>query len=248
MTPSGNTILMTGGTSGIGLALARAFLAQGNEVIIASRRQSAVDQAVAENPGLKGYVLDVAEPASFPAFVAKVMAAHPKLNVLFNNAGIMQAEKLLDADPAIAEATIAINLLGPIRLTAAFLPHLLAQPKSTIVNTTSGLAFVPLALTPTYSATKAALHSYTQSLRYQLRDTPVEVLELAPPEVGTELMPGQSKSPTALPLEDYISETMSIFAQQPTPAEVLVQRVNFLRRAEAEGRFDETFAVINSRH
>jgi uncharacterized oxidoreductase len=167
--------------------------------------------------------------------------------VLVNNAGIMRAENLTDAQAALpdAEAMIATNLLGPIRLSTALLPHLMAQHASTIINVSSGLAFVPLAITPTYSATKAALHSYTQSLRYQLRDTSVEVLELAPPMVQTDLMPGQAVNPMGMPLADYVSEVMGLLAQNPTPAEICVDRVHILRGAEREGRFDQVFAMIN---
>lgn len=244
MTPGGNTILITGGTSGIGLVLAIALQAQGNQVIVAGRRQALLDE-IGRTHGLATQALDVTDGDAIPAFAAAVTAAHPALNVLVNNAGIMQAERLADADTAIAEAIVATNLLGPIRLTAALLPHLMAQPKSTIINVTSGLAFVPLAATPTYSATKAALHSYSQSLRHQLKGTAVEVLELAPPAVQTDLMPGSRTNPFGMPLDDFISATMAVLATDPTPPEVLVQRVQVLRRAEAEGRHDAAFAIVN---
>jgi uncharacterized oxidoreductase len=228
MTPQGNTILITGGTS-----------------IIAGRRKALLDD-LAVRHGLAAYELDVADPEAIATFASTVTAAHPALNVLINNAGIMMAEQVADADVTTAEAIVAINLLGPIRLTAALLPHLLTQPIATIANVTSGLAFVPLASTPTYSATKAALHSYTQSLRHQLRESRVEVLELAPPAVQTDLMPGHAANPNSMPLGDYIDETMALLATVPTPPEILVQRVNFLRRAEAEGRFDAVFGMLNA--
>ncbi len=246
MTPNNNTILITGGTSGIGLALARALTAQGNKVIIAGRRQAALDQITAETPAITGYPLDVTDAAAITAFAARVVAAHPDLNVLINNAGIMLAEDLTTPDYlADAEAMVVTNLLGPIRLTAAFMPHLRAQGRASVINVTSGLAFVPLTRTPTYSATKAALHSWTQSLRHQMRGSSVEVLELAPPAVQTDLMPGQATSAHAMPLADYIAEVMALLAQDPTPAEVCVQRVGFLRRAEAEGKFDAVFTMLN---
>ncbi len=159
----------------------------------------------------------------------------------------MLAEDLKAPSPGLAEAeaTVATNLLAPIRLTAALMPHLLAQPKATIVNVSSGLAFVPLVVTPTYSATKAAIHSYTVSLREQLRGTSVEVLELIPPGVQTDLMPGQAENPHMMPLEDFMSETMALFARQPTPPEICVERVGFLRQAEAQGRFDQVLAALN---
>ena len=180
MNSTGNTILITGGGSGIGRGLAEALQALGNQVIIAGRRKQALEETAAANPGMKSIPLDIESPAAIRAFAAKIAAEFPSLNVLINNAGIMRAEKLFaqQSDLADAEATVATNLLGPIRLIAVLLPHLLKQPRATIINVSSGLAFVPLAITPTYCATKAAIHSYTQSLRYQLKNTPIEVLEL----------------------------------------------------------------------
>jgi uncharacterized oxidoreductase len=247
MTPSGNTILVTGGTSGIGRELAIRLHQAGNMVIVAGRRQALIDELTAAHPGMSGYVLDVADGEAIQTFAAQVVADHPALNVLFNNAGIMVAEDLTAAPGFLptAEATVVTNLLGPIRLTAALLPHLLAQSRAAILNTTSGLAFVPLAATPTYSATKAALHSYSQSLRHQLRHTAVEVIEVAPPGVQTDLMPGHAENEQMMPLADYIDETMALLTQQPTPVENTVGRVQFLRRAEAEGRFDQAFAALN---
>lgn len=247
MTPNGNTILITGGSSGIGRELAVRLHQAGNTVIVAGRRQALIDELTAANPGMSGYVLDVADGDAIQAFAAKVVADHPALNVLFNNAGIMVVEDLTAAPGFLptAEATVVTNLLAPIRLTAALLPHLLAQPRAAILNTTSGLAFVPLAATPTYSATKAALHSYSQSLRHQLRNTAVEVIEVAPPGVQTDLMPGHAENEQMMPLADYIDETMALLTQQPTPVENTVGRVQFLRRAEAEGRFDQAFAALN---
>lgn len=247
MKTTGNTILITGGASGIGLALAVAWQAMGNTVIVAGRRKSALDAATKTHPGLIGYELDVENAASIKGFAARIAQDHPGLNVLVNNAGIMRAENLKSPQDSLAdaEATIATNVLGPIRLTSALLPHLMGRAAATIINVTSGLAFVPLAITPTYSATKAAMHSYTQSLRHQLRETTVEVLELAPPMVQTDLMPGQAVNPMGMPLAEYIAEVMALLAQNPTPAEICVDRVQILRRAEVEGRFDQVFAMIN---
>ena len=246
MNPTGNTILITGGGSGIGRELARSFHELGNRVIVAGRRREALDEVTASYPGIASMVLDVENADAIRDFAVRIVAEHPALNVLVNNAGIMRQEDLTaDAFLADAEAMIATNVLGPIRLTAALLPRLRAQARSTIVNVTSGLAFVPLAATPTYSATKAAMHSYTLSLRHQLRDTAVEVIELAPPGVQTDLTPGQATREGYMPLADYIAETMALFARQPTPQEVLVERVKMLRNAEAEGRFDAVFGVLN---
>ncbi|MBK8695908.1 MAG: SDR family oxidoreductase [Deltaproteobacteria bacterium] len=247
MKTSDNTILITGGATGIGRGLAEAFHARGNRVIIAGRRKEVLDEVTAANPGMHAYVLDVADADAVRAFAQRVTVEHPTLNVLINNAGIMRAERLLaQADHlADAEAMAITNLLGPIRLTAALLPALQKRPRSTIINVTSGLAFVPLAMTPTYSATKAALHSYTQSLRSQLKGTTTEVIELAPPAVQTDLMPGSATNPRAMPLKEYIDEVMGIFEASPGAEEVCVERVKFLRNAEAEGRFAQVFQMLN---
>jgi len=192
-----NTILITGGGSGIGRALAEALHAEGNQVIIAGRRKQVLDEAVAANPGMKAAALDVADGDAIARFAEQMKHDYPALNVIIHNAGTMRTESLLRGDIADAEAIVATNLLGPIRLTAALLPFLLSKPQATIMTVSSGLAFVPLALTPTYCATKAAIHSYTQSLRYQLQHTKVQVLELVPPYVQTELLgPGQATNPT----------------------------------------------------
>jgi uncharacterized oxidoreductase len=246
MNITGNTILITGGGSGIGRGLAEALQAQGNQVVIAGRRRALLEETVAANPGMKFLALDVEGGASVRAFAERVAAEFPALNVLVNNAGIMRAEKLLEQQESLAdaEAIVATNLLGPIRLTAALLPLLRRQAHSTIINVSSGLAFVPLALTPTYSATKAALHSYTCSLRYQLKDTTTEVLEIIPPYVQTELMNG-AEDPRAMPLKEYIAETMGLLSTQPTPAEICVKNVHGLRFAAENGRFDATFKGLN---
>ncbi|HEY0234278.1 MAG TPA: SDR family oxidoreductase [Afipia sp.] len=250
MKPTGNKILITGGTSGIGLRLAQEFQKLGNKIIIAARRQASIDEVVAANPGITGYVLDVDSPSSITDFAARVTAEHPDLNVLLNNAGIMKVEPNGDnpIDLAIAEATVTTNLLGPIRLIAALLPHLRRQPQATIINISSGLAFVPLAVTPTYNATKAAIHIYTMSLRRLLQNTSVEVLELIPPSVQTNLFPGHAEDPNAMPLEPFIAETMAEFQRHPTPPEIKVKLVSFLRDAEAEGRFEQAFDILNESH
>ncbi len=246
MNLTGNTVLITGGGTGIGRGLAERFHALGNQVIIAGRRQSMLDETTAANPGMKSMTLDVESADAIRDFAAKVVADFPTLNVLINNAGIMRAEKMSDQhiDLADAEAIITTNLLGPLRLTAALLPHLMKQQHAAIMNVSSGLAFVPLVFTPTYCATKAAIHSYTQSLRYQLKSTPVEVLELIPPYVQTNLMDG-AEDPRAMPLEKFISEVMLILDSKPSPLEISVENVKFLRNAEVENRYDATFAGLN---
>ena len=200
---------------------------------------------VAAHPGMARVVFDVEDGAAMPGFVAGLIAAHPGLNVLINNAGVMRAEDLT-ADPvdlADAEATVVTNMLGPIRLTAALLPHLQRQSRAAVVNMTSGLAFVPLALTPTYSATKAALHSYSQSLRHQLRKTPVEVIEIAPPAVRTDLMASSRGNPNAMDLAPFIAEVMALLAAGGE--EVLVDHVKRLRFAEQSGSLAGVFGMLN---
>jgi uncharacterized oxidoreductase len=247
MNLTGNTILITGGGSGIGRGLAEELHNLGNQVVIAGRRQHALDETTAANPGIKSLQLNIESPSAIRAFAARLVAEFPKLNVLINNAGIMRAEKLHAQQPdlADAESIITTNLLGPIRLIASLLPHLEKQPRATIINVSSGLAFLPLVFTPTYCATKAAIHSYTQSLRYQLRATSIEVLELIPPYVATDLMSGAS-DPRAMPLDKFIGEVMEIMRTQPTPPEICVENVKRLRFAAESGHYDAIFQGLNS--
>ncbi len=241
-----NTILITGGGSGIGRALAEEFHAEGNEVIIAGRRKELLDETVAANPGMKFAVLDIGDGDSIISFAAQLQADFPALNVVIHNAGIMKTESLLRGDLTDAEETIATNLLGPIRLTAALLPALLSQKHAVIMTVTSGLAFVPLALNPTYSASKAAIHSYTQSLRYQLKDTAVQVLELVPPYTKTALTgERQANDPTAMPLEDFIAEAMNILRTSPEAVEICVERVKAQRFADSTGDYDSFYTKFN---
>jgi len=241
-----NTILITGGGSGIGRGLAEAFMALGNKVIITGRRKQALDETTKANPGMIPLTLDVEDPEAICTFAAKITADYPTLNVLINNAGIMRLENLLaQTDLADAQAIINTNLLGPIRLTAALLPRLMMQSHSTIMNVTSGLAFVPLAPTPTYCATKAALHSYTQSLRYQLRGTQTQVLELIPPYVATHLLNGAS-DPRAMPLDQYITQVMDILKSQPDVTEICVENVKRLRYAAEGGGYQAIFQGFNN--
>jgi len=248
MNTTGNTILITGGGSGIGRGLAEAFHALGNRIIIAGRSQKTLDAATAANPGMKSLTLDIADAQSIRAFAAQVTEAYPQLNVLVNMAGVAVPENLREQKEPLAdmEGMIATNLLGPLRLTAALLPTLEKQPNATVMNVTSGLAFVPLAMTPTYCATKAAIHSYTQSLRYQLQDTSVEVLELVPPYVQTELMGGRgANDPAAMPLSDYIAEVMQIITTQPEATEICVERAKEQRFAERSSDYDAFFKNFN---
>jgi uncharacterized oxidoreductase len=245
-----NTILITGGGSGIGRGLAEAFHRLGNQVIIAGRGRKTLDETTGANSGMKSLTLDVSDSKSIQSFAAQVTKDYPSLNVLINNAGMMRPENVLEAPKLLsdAEAIITTNLLGPIRLTAALLPSLRKQPRATIMNVSSGLAFVPLAMTPTYCATKAAIHSYTQSLRYQLKATKVEVIELIPPYVQTTLMGDQqANDPNAMPLNEFIDEVMAILKSQPDVKEICVKRVYPLRYAAEKGRneYEAFFTQFN---
>jgi len=246
MKTTGNSILISGGGSGIGLALAQRWHDAGNTVIITGRNAAKLDAAIAGRPNMIAKSLDVTDPAAIAAFAAEIVAAHPEINVLVNNAGIMNAEDVgTKRDLTQAEATVVTNILGPIRLTDALVDHLAAQDDAAIVNVTSGLAFVPFPKAPTYSATKAAMHSYTVALRVQLEGK-VEVIELAPPAVRTDLTPGQSTREGYMPLDDFADEVMSLFAVEPTPEEILVQNVLPLRNAEANGSFPQVLAMLKS--
>ncbi|WP_298397301.1 SDR family oxidoreductase [Sphingobium sp.] len=246
MQATGNTILITGGGSGIGAALAHEFHVAGNQVIIAGRRQAALDAVVAAHPGMAAMTLDMEDPTAIAAFAAKLVADFPALNAILLNAGIMVTEDKIDL--AIAEATVATNLLGPIRLAHALLPHLEAQPAATILTVSSGLAFVPLAATPTYSATKAAIHGWSIALREQLKATSVDVVEIVPPGVQTDLMPGHAENEQMMPLADFIAETMALLRQEPALDEIHVERVKFLSEATKRGEFAQVFGTLNGAH
>src|SRR6185369_9449492 len=188
MNLTGRTILITGGSAGIGLAFALKFVDRGNEVIVTGRRQAVLDDVKAKYPKLHTIQSDVADPAQVAALAARVKAEFPKLDVLVNNAGVMLYKNL--ATPAVdlagLMAEMDVNVGGTIRTTSAFVDVLIAN-KGTVINISSALAFVPLPCVPIYSATKAAIHSYTQSLRFQLEEAGVEVIEVMPPTVKTEM-------------------------------------------------------------
>ena len=246
MQMSGNTILITGGGSGIGRGLAEAFQAIGNKVVISGRRKHALDETAARNDGMKALVLDIKNPEAIRSFAAQLEKDCPDLNAVIHNAGINRAQDVKSGGVADAEEIVTTNLLGPIRLTAALLPMLLAKPRAAIMTVSSGLAFAPMAITPAYCATKAAIHSYTQSLRYQLGNTSVQVLELIPPYVQTELMGAwQANDPRAMPLNEFIAETMNILKSSPDATEICVERVKPLRFAERNGDYDAFLKNFN---
>lgn len=247
MKTSGNTIFIPGATSGIGLALAVRLHDAGNTVIVGGRRQRLLDEIAAQHPGIEGVAIDTSDAASIVRVSAEVIERWPATNVVIAMAGIMRPERVLSPDfLATAEATIVTNLLGPLRLVAAFTEHLQSKPDAAIVTVSSGLAFVPLPATPTYSATKAAIHSLSISLRQQFAATSVEVLELAPPAVQTELM-GQSDNPEYMPLDEFADEVMALLAGPAERGEILVERVKPLRFAEINGSFEQVFAMLAAR-
>ena len=244
---SGNTIFIPGATSGIGLALALRLQAEGNTVVVGGRRTDLLDRIAAEHPGIGTVVIDTTDPASIEKAAQQVIADHPELDVLVTMAGIMRAEDWTTPDGflATAEQTVTTNLLGPIRLIAAFIEHLRSRPRATIMTVSSGLAFAPLRITPTYNATKAAIHMLSESIRLQLAGTGVEVIELEPPSVRTDLMPGQAESDFAMPLDDFVTEVVDLIRAQPGATEIQVENVKFLRYGEARGDYDQVVATLN---
>lgn len=226
---TGNTIFITGGGSGIGRGLAEAFHKRGNQVIISGRRKGYLAETIKANPGMQSIELNVADPASIAAVARKLIADYPKLNVLINNAGIMQID---DAASVVGEdllvSTITTNLLGPIRMTSALIEHLKKQDSATVIHVSSALGFVPLAMTAVYSSTKAALHSYSLSQRYKLKGSSVKVLELAPPWVRTDLLgSANNNDPRAMPLAEFIDEAMKVLGTDAD--EILVERAKAFR-------------------
>ena len=249
MNINGNTIFIPGGTGGIGLTLALALQAKGNTVIIGGRKVDQLARIGAEHPGISTVRIDCADPASVQAAAAEVLATHPDLNVLVTMAGIMQIEDWHRPDGflASAEAVITTNVLGPIRLIAAFVEHLAGRPAATIMTVSSGLAFVPLKATPSYCASKAAIHQLSESLRLQLADTSIEVVELVPPSVATDLVPGQRESPVAMPVDAFVAEAVELLEAHPDAHEIQVENVKVLRFAEVGGHYDEVVAGLNGR-
>ncbi|MEU1837437.1 SDR family oxidoreductase [Micromonospora chersina] len=248
MNISGNTIFIPGSTSGIGLALALALKARGNTVIIGGRRTDLLEKIAAEHPDIDTVAIDTADPASIEAAAREVLAKHPDLNVLVTMAGIMRVEDWHRPETflASAEQIVTTNVLGPIRLIGAFIEHLQAQPDATIMTVSSGLAFAPLKVTPSYNASKAAIHMLSESLRLQLADTTVKVVELEPPAVRTALLPGQETSEFAMPLDEFVAEVVALIEAQPDAREIQVERVKFLRYGEARGDYDQVVATLNA--
>lgn len=247
---SGNTILITGGATGIGLALAETFMRKGNEVVICSRREDKLVQAKDKFSQLQTMKCDVADPENRKLLYNWVAGNHKDLNILINNAGI---QKEIDfkkgtTDLQGEENEIDINLQAPVHLSALFVPHLMAQKEAAIVNISSGLAFIPIAMMPVYCATKAALHSFSLSLRYQLRDTSIKVFEIIPPTTDTELDRGarQRRSQTDRGIKPEIIAEATIEAIDKDDFEVAVGQAQFLRTS-SRNEPERVFQMINER-
>ncbi|TPW27724.1 SDR family oxidoreductase [Pararhizobium mangrovi] len=249
MNMTGNTILVTGATSGIGRALAEAFHDRGNTVVVTGRRTSHLEAITADRPAITGIILDIGDGEAVAACARDVGERFPDLNIVLANAGISRTEDMSaqDWNASDAQAIVDTNILGVIRTATAFLPLLRQRRDATFLATSSNLAFIPRADFPTYCASKAFLHSWLQSLRHQLRHVPVEVLELAPPYVRTELTgTGQASDERAMALDVYVAEVIDILERQAHPAgEILVERDRARRFAERDGRYEETFAAMN---
>ncbi len=243
---SGNTVLVTGGGSGIGRGLAVALHGAGNRVIVAGRRPAPLRAVADSHPGIECLLLDVCDPASMRHLVDRVDHDFPDLNIVINNAAAMAIEDAMTPDPVTAATIVSTNLLGPITLTSLLMPRLLGRQRGAIINVTSALAFVPLAAAPTYCATKAGLHSYTESLRHQLRKSQIQVIEIAPPRVRTDMTgPADER---AIDVDEFVEQVMSALRSRPEDTEIIVDASRKLRYAERIGTYAEQFAVINQRY
>lgn len=243
MNTRSHVVLITGGASGIGGALAERFLKAGNEVIVCGRRGDKLREFQSTHPGVRTRVCDVEDESQRDALVEWAVEAHPGLDVLVNNAGIQCRLRLVNGGVQWKDARqeIEINFAAPIHLCMLFLRHLQNQQRPAIVNVTSGLAFVPLAVAPIYCATKAALHSFTLSLRRQLSDTPIEVIEIAPPAVNTDLG-GPGLHTRAMPLDEFAD---AAFAQLAAGAQEVTYGFSERSSRASRQELDEIFARMN---
>ncbi|MGI5139909.1 MULTISPECIES: SDR family oxidoreductase [unclassified Streptomyces] len=236
---SNRTVLIVGGTSGIGRELARRFAAAGSTVAVGGRSPKALSELAGEGFGTFG--IDVTDGVSVARARDAVLAQYPDLDTVVTMSGVMLLEDLRDsAHFETAQTTIDTNLVGTIRVIDAFTPHLVERGAGTFITVTSGIAFLPFPPMPTYAASKAAVHAYSEALRVQLDGTGVGVVELVPPAVATA---GQEKvNPHALPLDDFAAEVMQLLSQDLTPDEILVERVLMHRWAERDGTYDDLVA------
>lgn len=236
---SNRTVLVVGGTSGIGRELARRFAAAGSTVAVGGRSPEALSALAGE--GFGTFPLDVTDGSSVASVRDAVLARYPELDTVVTMAGVMLLEDLRDpAHFAAARTTIDTNLVGTVRVIDAFTPHLVGRGAGTFVTVTSGIAFLPFPPMPSYAASKAGVHAYSEALRAQLNGTGVGVVELVPPAVATA---GQAEvNPHALPLDDFATEVMQLLSQEPTPDEILVNGVLTHRWAEREGTYADLVA------
>ncbi|WP_251151066.1 SDR family NAD(P)-dependent oxidoreductase [Cellulosimicrobium sp. Marseille-Q4280] len=243
-----STVFIPGATSGIGLALAVALHGQGSTVVVGGRRTELLEQIAAEHPGIDSVRIDTTDPESIESAAKEVLERHPDLDTLVAMAGIMRVEDWHHPEGflATAEETFTTNVLGPVRLVGAFVEHLQTRPHATIVTVSSGLAFAPLQATPSYDASKAAIHMLSEALRLQLADTSVRVTELVPPSVATDLLPGQRESSFAMPLDEFVNEVIDLLRTRPDAHEILVERVKFLRHGEARGDYADVVRTLNA--
>jgi uncharacterized oxidoreductase len=234
------TVFIAGATSGIGLELARRFAVAGSTVIIGGRRTDLLGEIAGE--GFATVQIDVTDQASVDRARDTILGTHPSLDTIVTMSGIGIPEDLRDpAHFSAAEHTIDTNLLGTIRVIDAFTPHLIGRGAGTIITVTSGIGFLPFPVMPTYAASKAAVHAYSEALRAQLDGTGIDVAELVPPAVATT--PEHARlNPHALDLADFATEVMDLLQTNPTPHEILVKGVLMHRWAERDGTYDELVA------
>lgn len=248
MRTTGNTIFLPGGTSGIGRGLAERFAARGDRVVVGGRRQELLDEIAAGSDRIEAVRIDTSDAASIREVSAEVQERFPETNVLLAMAGIMRPEDVTTGGfLETAEATITTNLLGPIRLWAAWAEFLQGRPDAALITVSSGLAFTPLALTPTYDATKSGIHALSDAWRLQLAGSGVQVVELVPPAVQTDLMPGPNTT-QAMPLAEYLDETVRLLEEQPDAEEILVERVKPLRFSEVDGKRGDLMRMLAGTH
>ncbi|WP_033278525.1 SDR family oxidoreductase [Streptomyces sp. NRRL F-525] len=231
------TVFIAGATSGIGLDLARRFATAGSTVIVGGRRTDLLDRIAAEGPAT--VQIDVTDQDSVDRARDTILRTHPNLDTIVTMSGIGVPEDLRDPTHfSAAEKTIDTNLLGTIRVIDAFTPHLIARGTGTIVTVTSGIGFLPFPVMPTYAASKAGVHAYSEALRAQLDGTGIEVAELVPPAVATT-PEHEQRNPSALKLAEFTTEVMDLLQTNPTPHEILVQGVLMHRWAERDGTYPE---------